>query len=58
MGDFQDGAYVVDREAPQVSFSDSDGDDFKYNRVAMRFEQRLGLAITRPEFFAKLTLTS
>ena len=55
-GDFQNGAEIVEREAPQVSFADQDGDDFKYNRVAMRFEQRAGLAIKRPEFFAKLTL--
>ena len=56
MGDFQEGAYIVDRESPNVSFADQDGDDFKYNRLAMRFEERVGLAITRPEFFGKLTL--
>lgn len=58
MGDFQEGAYIVDRESPNVSFADQDGDDFKYNRLAIRFEERLGLAIPRPEFFVKLTLTS
>jgi HK97 family phage major capsid protein len=58
MGDFQEGAYIVDRESPNVSFADQDGDDFKYNRLAVRFEERLGLAIPRPEFFVKLTLTS
>jgi len=58
MGDFQEGAYIVDRESPNVSFADQDGDDFKYNRLAIRFEERLGLAIPRPEFFVALTLTS
>lgn len=58
MGDFQEGAYIVDRESPNVSFADQDGDDFKYNRLAIRFEERLGLAIPRPEFFVELSLTS
>jgi hypothetical protein len=58
MGDFQEGAYIVDRESPNVSFADQDGDDFKYNRLAIRFEERLGLAIPRPEFFVNLSLTS
>ncbi len=56
MGDFSDGATLLQREGAQVSFADQDGDDFKYNRLAMRFEERLGLDIKRPEFFAKLTL--
>lgn len=58
MGDFQSGAELVEREGPQVSFADQDGDDFTYNRVAMRFEQRVGLAVPRPEMFVALTLTS
>ena len=57
MGDFQEGAYIVDRESPNVSFADQDGNDFSYNRLAIRFEERLGLAIQRPEFFVKLTLS-
>jgi len=56
VGDFADGAKLLSRQGTQISFTDSDGDDFKYNRLAMRFEERLGLAITRPEFFGKLTL--
>lgn len=55
-GDFAEGAKLLQRQGTQISFSDSDGDDFKYNRLAMRFEERVGLAITRPQFFGKLTL--
>jgi len=58
MGDFADGARLLQREGAQLSFADQDGDDFSYNRLAMRFEERLGLAITRPEFFVRLTLTT
>jgi hypothetical protein len=56
VGDFAEGATILNRQGTQISFSESDGDDFKYNRLAMRFEERMGLAIQRPEFFVKLTL--
>lgn len=56
LGDFAEGAKLLSRQGTQISFSESDGDDFKYNRLAMRFEERLGLAVTRPEFFVNLTL--
>lgn len=57
-GDFQNGAYIVDREAANLSFADQNNDDFEKNMYTIRAEQRLGLAITRPQMFAKLTLTT
>ena len=57
VGAFDVGAVIYDRQAANIAFADQDGDDFKYNRVAIRIEERLGLAVTRPEMFVDLTLS-
>lgn len=58
MGDFQQGAYIVDRESPNIRFSDQNNDDFEKNMYTILAEQRVGLAVPRPQMFAKLTLTT
>lgn len=58
MGDFQQGAYIVDRESPNIRFSDQNNDDFEKNMYTILAEQRVGIAIPRPQMFAKLTLTT
>jgi hypothetical protein len=58
MGDFQRGAYIVDREAANISFADQNDDDFEKNMYTIRAEERLGIAIPKPQMFAALTLTT
>ena len=56
VGDFAMGATIYDRQATNISFADQNEDDFLNNLVAIRFEERVGLAIDRPEMFVALTL--
>lgn len=56
VGDFAMGATIYDRQATNISFADQNEDDFLNNLVAIRFEERVGLAIERPEMFVNLTL--
>lgn len=41
-----------------VDSTNSDADDFKYNRIALRAEERILLAVYRPTALVKVTLTA
>lgn len=51
VGAFDRAAQVFDREDANVQVSTEDGDNFKNNMVTIRAEERLALAVHRPESF-------
>jgi len=50
-GAFQTGAQIFDREEANVVISTENVDDFEKNMVSIRCEERLALAVKRPEAF-------
>lgn len=56
-GAFQLGAQVFDREDAAVSIATENEDDFVNNLVTILIEERLGMAVYRPEAFVKGSLT-
>lgn len=52
-GAFQLGAQIFDREDANVEISTEDSDNFRKNLVTVRAEERLALAVYRPESFIK-----
>jgi len=58
VGAFSLGAQIFRREGITMQMSNSDGNDFSYNRVALRVEERLALAVYRPSAFGVCTLHS
>lgn len=56
VGAFDEAAVIYDRQAANIAFADQNDTDFLYNLLAIRFEERLGFAVTRPELFVNLTL--
>jgi HK97 family phage major capsid protein len=55
VGSFSMGAQIFDREDANVIISSENSDDFVKNLVTIRGEERLALAVTRPEAFIKNT---
>ena len=53
VGTFRLGAQVFDREDANVEVSTEDADNFTKNLVTIRCEERLALAVYRPEAFVK-----
>lgn len=56
IGDFARGALILDRMGVTLRESDSHDDFFTKNKRAVLVEERVGLAIFRPDFFVKTTL--
>ncbi|MCY0385650.1 phage major capsid protein [Robbsia sp. Bb-Pol-6] len=50
-GSFQYGAQIFDREDANVVISTENVDDFEKNMISIRCEERLALAVKRPEAF-------
>lgn len=53
LGSFGMGAYLLDREDANIRVAEQHSDYFTRNMVAILAEERLGLAVTRPESFVK-----
>lgn len=58
VGAFGTSAQLFRKGGLSVDATNSNEDDFKYNRVALRAEERILLAVYRPAAFVKLTLTA
>ena len=52
-GAFASGAQIFDREEANVVISTENVDDFEKNMISVRCEERLALALKRPEAFVK-----
>lgn len=53
IGNFTMGATVYDRMSVEVMISTENADDFETNRATMRAEERVGLAVKRPQAFTR-----
>jgi HK97 family phage major capsid protein len=58
VGDFAQHAQVLDREDANIAISFENKDNFERNMATLRVEERLALAIYRPEAFVKGVLES
>lgn len=57
-GAFNAGAQIFDREDANVVISTENADDFEKNMISIRCEERLALAVKRPESFIYGTFTA
>jgi HK97 family phage major capsid protein len=55
VGAFKLGAQIWQREGVKVEAFDQNEDDVNFNRVTVRVEERLGLAVYRPSAFCTVT---
>lgn len=55
VGAFATSAQIFRRSGITVDVTNTDGEDWRYNRVAFRFEERLALAVYRPQGFGTVT---
>lgn len=55
VGDFSTASFVSNTSGTQVSMTNSNEDDFVYNRVTVRAERRVTVAIRMPSAFTVLT---
>lgn len=53
VGNFTMGATIYDRMTIEVLISTENADDFETNRATMRAEERVGMAVKRPQAFTK-----
>lgn len=58
VGDFAQHAQILDRQEANIAISFENKDNFERNMATIRVEERLALAIYRPEAFVKGTLES
>lgn len=58
VGAFQQGASVIRRQGLTVEVANQNEDDFVNNRIAIRIEERLALAVRYPKAFCKVTVTA
>lgn len=56
VGAFRQGGSVIRRNGLTVEIANQNEDDFVNNRIAIRIEERLALAIRYPKAFAKVTV--
>lgn len=56
VGAFQQGASVIRRKGLTVEVANQNEDDFVNNRIAVRIEERLALAVRYPAAFCKVTV--
>lgn len=58
VGDFEQHAQIFDRQDANIAISYENKDNFERNMATIRIEERLALAVYRPEAFVKGTLES
>lgn len=58
VGAFQQGASVIRRQGLTVEIANQNEDDFVNNRIAIRIEERLALAVRYPAAFCKVTVAA
>lgn len=58
VGAYAQAGSVIRKGGVRVESTNTDGEDFIYNRVTVRAEERLALAVRRPAAFVKVTLSA
>lgn len=58
VGAGKQGATVYRKGGVRVEATNSNEDDFNYNRISVRAEERIALAVRKPSAFVKVTLSS